>query len=1483
LSETVATPLEQAINGVENAMYMSSQSTSDGVSTLTITFNLGTDVDKAQVQVQNRVAQALPRLPEEVRSLGVTTTKQSPDLTMVAHLVSPGGRFDEVFLRNYATLHVKDDLARIEGVGAVEVFGSGDFAMRIWLDPDKLAARGLTSNDVIAAIREQNRQVAAGGIGQSPLPSAADFELQLTAQGRLVDEEEFGAIIVRTGELGQKTFLRDVARIELGAASYSLRSLLDNRPAVALPIFQAPGANAIQLSDDVRARLALLSENFPEGMEYSIVYDPTVFVRQSIQAVITTLLEAILLVVLVVILFLQTWRASIIPLAAVPVSLIGTFAVMHAFGFSINALSLFGLVLAIGIVVDDAIVVVENVERNIALGLSPVDATRQAMKEVTGPIIATALVLCAVFIPTAFISGLTGQFYKQFAITIAISTVISAFNSLTLSPALSAVLLRGHDAPKDFLTRTIDKLLGWFFRPFNRVFAWAGERYASGVSRAIRASAIMLVLYLGLVGLTGWTFSKTPSGFVPVQDKQYLVAFTQLPDAASIDRTDAVVRRMSEIAMAHPGVEHAIAFPGLSVNGFAASSNAGIIFIGLKPFEERTTPELSGFAIVGDLNREYAAITEGFVLAVPPPAVNGMGALGGFKLFVEDRGDLGVDALYAATQGLVGQAWQDPRLSNVFSSFTVNVPQLHADIDREKARSQGIPLTSVFETLQVNLGSMYVNDFNRFGRTYQVIVQADAPFRDEASDIARLKVRSNSGAMVPLGSIVNIEEAHGPDRLQRYNGAPAAEITGGPADGTSSGEAESLMAALAEAHLPPGATFAWTDLTYQRILAGNTAIYIYPLCILLVFLVLAAQYESFRMPLAIIMIVPLCLLFALAGVWLSHGDNNVFTQIGLIVLVGLACKNAILIVEFAKVKQDEGLSPADAAIAAARLRLRPILMTSMAFIAGVFPLVISTGAGSEMRHAMGVAVFSGMIGVTLFGLVLTPVFYAFLLRIGHRVPAVQGNAPDSAAGGARATATVASLLLLTFVLSSCVTKPVGPNYARPEVEVPAEFSADAAWKPAEPEDLAPRGMWWSVFDDPVLDELEQRAAAQNLDLVAAAARLEQSRAGTRDARSRLNPGAFIEPSVARTHYSKNTTARFPISEATNIRVPLELSWEIDLFGRTRRAIESAERSDEAQVARLAATRLALEAEVAALYFSLRAADMEIAALERALELRTQSLAIAQGRSDAGSGTDLDLARAEVEHATTREDAAQARLRRVKISNGLALLLGAPATGFSLAPAAGFAGSNGAPPAVPAGLPSALLERRPDVAALERELAARNARIGVARAAYFPSIRLTGFGGFESSELTNLFDWDSRAWNLMPSISLPLFQGRRLDANFDRARAEYEEGVAIYRQQILVAFREVEDALAATRLLAEASQAQQAALDAARRAATLARQRFDAGLVGFLDVVEGERTALGIERAQILLRGQRFANAVQLIKALGGGWDGAQSLPALAGR
>ena len=992
VADTVAAPLEQSIVGVEDMLYMSSTATTDGALDLTITFKVGADIDRAQVQVQNRVSQALPRLPEEVRNLGVTTVKSSPNLTMLVHLTSPDGRYDSLYLRNYAVLNVRDVLARLPGMGQVQVFGGGDYSMRVWLDPQKLAARNLTTGDVVDAIREQNVQVAAGQIGAPP-SSTSQFQLALNAQGRLTDEQQFRDIIIKTGQDREIVRLGDVARIELGAQEYAIKAFLNNQNAVAIPIFQAPNSNALQLSDSVRQTMETLKKDFPQGLDYSIVYDPTMFVRQSIKAVVHTLLEAVALVVIVVILFLQTWRASIIPLVAVPVSIIGTFAVLLACGFSINTLSLFGLVLAIGIVVDDAIVVVENVERHIAKGQSPKEATKSAMSEVSRPIIAITLVLCAVFIPVAFVSGLTGEFYRQFALTIAISTVISAFNSLTLSPALAAVLLKPHDAKPDRLTSVMDRVFGRFFKRFNQGFAKTGNAYSRLVTQTVRRSGIAVLVYAGLIVLTYFGFAAVPSGFIPQQDKLYVIAVAQLPPAAALDRTDEVAKRMAEIGLKTPGVAGAVQFSGMSVNDYTPSSNAAIDFFTLEDFDKRKGKNLSANAIAAELNKKFSSIQDAFVAVFPAPPVIGLGTLGGFKLQVEDRGDLGEQALAAAVNDAVGKASQDPALAGVFSSYQINVPQLAVNVDRAKVKQQNVKLSDVFQTLQVYLGSLYVNDFNRFGRTYQVVAQADAPFRSNVDDILPLKTRNAAGEMVPLGSVLTVSESFGPDTVQRYNGYRSADISGGGAAGVSSGQAQAAMAKILASSLPHGMQFEWTELAYQQLVSGSTTTFIFPLCVLFVFLVLAAQYESLTLPIAILLIVPMCLLAAITGVLLTHGDNNVFTQVGLFVLVGLASKNAILIIEFAKhLQEEQGRTATQAVLEAARLRLRPILMTSFAFIMGVLPLMLEGGAGAEIRRAMGVTVFAGMLGVTFFGLVLTPVFYVLVRKISDKRPSEATNA-----------------------------------------------------------------------------------------------------------------------------------------------------------------------------------------------------------------------------------------------------------------------------------------------------------------------------------------------------------------------------------------------------------------------------------------------------------------------------------------------------------
>ena len=985
VAETVATPIEQEVNGVEDMLYMSSQSTNSGSMALTIAFKPGTNLDKAQVLVQNRVSLAEPRLPEDVRRQGISVKKRSPDLSVVVNLISPDKRYDSVYLSNYALLQIKDTLARLPGVGDIVVFGARDYSMRLWLNPEQIAARNMTASDVVNAIRDQNVQVAAGVVGQQPGEST-DFQYTISTLGRLMEAEQFADIVIKKGANGQVTKLKDVARIELGAKDYNSGLLLDGEPTVGLAIFQLPGSNALDTKKAVVEAMQKLKTHFPEGLDYKMVYDTVVFIQQSISAVIKTLFEALLLVVIVVVVFLQNWRATLIPLLAVPVSLIGTFAVMSAMGLSLNTLSLFGLVLAIGIVVDDAIVVVENVERHIGLGLSAREATRKAMSEVVGPIIATALVLVAVFVPTAFITGVSGAFYKQFALTIAVSTVISAFNSLTLSPALCALLLDRAHGDKDKFTRLIDFLFGWFFNRFNRFFERFSSGYSRLVGRLIRMTALVLVLYAGLCGLNFVAFEKVPTGFIPQQDQGYLILYAQLPDAASLARTQAVVEQATKIIMETQGVNHVNAYSGFSILSGASQSNVATMFATLDSFDERAgQANLHANVVIEDLKKRLSAVDDAYIAVFAPPPIRGMSSVGGFKLQIQDRSNAGIEALKKVSTDMIALGSQQPGLVGLFTTFRASVPQLFLEVDRTRVKSMDVPLKDVFDTLQIYLGSLYVNDFNRFGRTYQVVAQADSEFRMMPEDITQLKTRNLKGDMVPLASLVKVQQINGPDKITRYNMYPTAEINGGTLPGISSSQAIEIMNKLMARELPPGFDFEWTELSLQQVLAGNVALLVFPLSVIFVFLALAAQYESWSLPFAVILIVPMCILSSMVGVWLNHMDNNIFTQIGFIVLVGLASKNAILIVEFAKRRQESGLSFFDAAVEASRIRLRPILMTSFAFIMGVFPLVIATGAGAESRQILGTAVFSGMLGVTFFGLLLTPVFYVAVQTLSQRL------------------------------------------------------------------------------------------------------------------------------------------------------------------------------------------------------------------------------------------------------------------------------------------------------------------------------------------------------------------------------------------------------------------------------------------------------------------------------------------------------------------
>ena len=987
IADTVATPIEEQVNGVSGMLYMSSQSTNTGSMTLTVTFAQGTDPNIAQVLVQNQVAIALPLLPQLVRQIGVVAQKSSPNFMQLINLVSPNGKYDSEYLSNYAEIQIVDPLKRVPGVGNVQPFGLREYSMRVWLNPDRMAGLGLTVDDVIGAIQTQNIQVAAGTIGAPPAPKGTLLQLSVSALGRLIRPEQFADIILKTGKNGQLVRIRDVGTVQLGAQDYSVTSYIDSKPTVSLGVSLEAGANAVATSARVRAKMEELAKHFNPGLAYSIDYDTTAFVIASLNEVFHTLLIAILLVVVVVLIFLQTWRASIIPLITVPVSLIGTFAALYCLGYSLNTLSLFGLVLAIGIVVDDAIVIVENCERHIAEGMLPKDAARQALDEVGAPVITVAVVLAAVFLPSALLPGIPGQFYRQFAVTIATSTIISAFNSLTLSPALCALLLQKSDAKKDLVTRTVDRTIGWFFNGFNRAFHRGADAYAKLIRRILRFAAIALVIYAGLLILTYLGFKATPTGFIPTQDQGFLLMGAQLPDAVAVDRTEAVSTKIDNILRTIPAIGHTVAINGFSLLTGTVQSNACTIFVILKPFEERHAPNESMYAVLQEIQQKTAGIEEATIAALPPPPVQGIGNTGGFQLEIEDQGNLGLGELQAVSNELMGAAYFVPGLTQVYTPLRTEVPQLFVNIDRAKVQRLEVPISNVFDTLQTYLGALYVNDFNFLGRTYQVNVQANSDFRAQADQIGRLYTRNSQNKMVPMSTIADVQAITGPDRISHYNLFTVADFFGSTKPGFSSGQAIATMEALCHAILPTQMGYEWTGLSYQEIESGNSAIYIFPLSVLVVFLALAAQYESWSLPLSVILIVPTCLLSAIAGVYFRGSDNNIFTQIGFIVLVGLACKNAILIVEFARTLRASGKDRADAAVEACRIRLRPILMTSVAFIFGVLPLLVSSGPGAEMRQALGTAVFSGMIGVTAFGLILTPVFFYVLSkppRAGNR-------------------------------------------------------------------------------------------------------------------------------------------------------------------------------------------------------------------------------------------------------------------------------------------------------------------------------------------------------------------------------------------------------------------------------------------------------------------------------------------------------------------
>jgi multidrug efflux pump len=1531
IADTVATPIEQEVNGVENMLYMWSQSTSDGQMTLTITFKLGVDLNQAQVLVQNRVAVAEPRLPEVVRQIGVTTKKSSPDLLLVVHLLSPDDRYDQAYISNFALTRVRDVLARLDGVGDLTIFGAREYSMRVWLDPDKIAARNMTASDVVQALREQNVQVAAGVIGQPPVPQGNAYQLSVNTLGRLIDTEQFGDIILKTGAAGRVTRVRDVARVELGARDYSSNSYLDGKAAVGIGVFQRPGSNALATALAVRKTIVDLSKQFPKGLEYRLVYDPTVFVQESMNAVFETLLEAFVLVFLVVLIFLQDWRATLLPMIDVPVSLIGTLGVMAALGFSLNNLSLFGLVLAIGIVVDDAIVVIENIERWMAKGLEPREATLKAMAEITGPVIAITLVLSSVFIPTAFLTGISGQFYRQFALTIAASTIISAMNALTMAPARAVQLIRppgeGHEG-KDrealprlgialicgflayhFLTPTLTPLfglsglepglheelgqasstlalwslrgglflgggaVGWFFSPlinrllagffkgFNWFFARVIDGYGRAVGMVLRLSVVVLVIYGGLVSLTYLGFMTVPTGFIPAQDIGYLIVDAQLPYGASLERTDAVVLRASKIIEDVPGVAHAVGISGFSGATRANSSNAGAIFATLKPFDERKAHGPSAPEIIRNLRQRLSNIQEARISVFPPPPVRGLGTAGGFKLEVQDRAGAGLRALQSATEALAAAGNQQPGLVGLYTPFNANTPQLYADIDRTKAKMLNVPLNNLFDTLQVYLGSAYVNDFNLFGRTYRVTAQAEGAFRTDPDEIAKLKTRSASGAMVPLGSLVDIRRTTGPDRVLRYNMYPAAEINGDTLPGYGSGQAIATMERLAAEVLPRGMGFEWTDLAYQQILAGNVALFIFPICVLFVFLVLSALYESWVLPLAIILIVPMCLLSAITGVWLRGMDNNILTQIGFVVLVALACKNAILIVEFAKEQQEAGKDRIAAAIEACRIRLRPILMTSFAFILGVVPLFVAKGAGAEMLRALGTSVFSGMLGVTFFGLLLTPVFYVVIRWFVER----KREKPEPSSNHVGTVVAVALVPWLVALLSGCI---VGPNYQTPQMPVPDAFTNQAQ------QGVSTEGvetLWWRGFQDARLNQLVELAVAQNHDVRLATARLREARALLSETTFERYPIVTSQASYTRQRLSKALTTPGADRDVELYDARFDATWELDFFGGVRHSIEASSADVGAAEANRRDVIVSLLAEVARNYFELRGTQNQLAVARQNAENQRQSLALTMALLQGGRGTELDTSRAEAQLNATLasipplETAIKAAMYR------LGVLIGRQPTALEPELSAPRP-LPGLPTLVALGKPDDLLRRRPDIRVTERTLAAATARVGVATADLFPRVTLAGNIGLQAGSFLGFGQGGSDRFSVGPGIFWAAFDLGRVRARINAADARTEAALAQYEQRILLALEETENALVDFNRQQARRDLLRASARASEKAMGLARQRYQAGVTDFLTVLDAERTLLAAQD-QLADSETRTATAlVTVYKALGGGWE-----------
>ena len=1471
IARTVATPLEQAINGVEGMEYISSQSTGNGQLTITVIFKIGSNADTDLLLTQTRVQNTLSRLPEEVQLQGVQVKKTIDDLLLGVHVYSPDGSRSPEYLSNYM-IHVRDELARLPGVADFQLFGDRQYAMRVWIDPDRAAAYNISATDILRALRAQNAQVSAGVLNQPPVTTKGAYQLNIEALGRLSTPQQFEDVIVKTDSQGRVTRIRDIGRAELGSADYSSLAYADRYPGAPFFVVPTPDANVVELEHAIWKRMAELKKTFPPGVDYLKIYDPATFVSQSIHEVATTVFIAVLLVVLVVYLFLQSWRATIIPVVAIPVSLIGTFSILTMLGGSINNLSLFGLVLAVGIVVDDAIVVVENVERNMARGLSPREAAHETMTEVSTALIAIALTLCAVFVPVAFISGIPGLFFKQFAITIAGSTIISCFVSLTLSPALCAILLKAHDAGCLHCEPTgLTRLLRPFFNVFNSSFEWLSNRYGAMTSRFVRVTGVIFAVYLGLIALTGLQMSRMATGFIPQQDIGYLAIVCQLPPGSSLERTDEVVRRVNDITLNTRGSKHTSPVSGLDVTTNTVAPNVGTVFTSLPSLYGEHLDGVNAASMVATLRKKFAGFKGANILVVNPPAVKGLGSAGGFKMMLEDRAELGPQALADATNKLVAAARKDPAFAAVFTLYNAGSPSVYADIDREKAEKVGLSTADVFPTLELYMGSQYVNDFNLLGRTYPVFVQGDQQFRQTTDEIGRLKVRNASGEMVPINTVATFKEKTTPYRVPRYNLYPASEVMGEPAPGVSSGAALKRIEELARETLPPGITFEWTDLAYQQAKKGIPTVAIFGASALFVFLVLAAQYESWKIPLAIVLIVPMCLLAATTGLNMRTMPIDILAQIGFVVLLGLAAKNAILIVEFAKQRQDhDGVDAQEAAVHSAHVRLRPILMTSLAFIAGVGPLAVAHGAGAEMRQSLGTAVFFGMLGVTIFGLLFTPAFYALV-----RKSTIKVDRPTRASA-LTTTAAGLSILLLTMFLQGC---SVGPKYKAPQTPGTALAPFHNKMDVQNPGNAPASSLddWWNGFHDPALVKIVQRALSQNLDLAASLERVNQARAVAGGAGARLYPTGELDASATAEHQSLEGNLGTVSRDAPGFRRNIHeytigpaASWELDVAGGIRHNAAAARDEVQAAEASRIGTRIVVVSDAADAYFQVRGYQDRIAIARNQVETDEHLLKLVQNRYDAGAATKREISQAQALLQQARSTLPPLQLALEKQLNRLDVLMGAqPGTDARELDAVMPVPSI---PSIPNQGPVDVLRRRPDIIAAERQLAASNERIRVALADYYPKISLAGVLGFDSLNSGSLFTSGGFQPAAVAGLRWRLFDFGRVNAEVKQARGASAEALIDYRQAVLKAAEDVENALASLSETEAYSMEVQAEVQSLTRARDLSQEAYRAGSITLTDVLDADRQLLTAQDQLASNRVDAARAAVGVFRSFGGGWQ-----------